>query len=259
MCGMNIIYWNPLLPLGMTTNILAAINREQSADLQIQKLNAEPRPIAKMCRRSILIVLGMFLAGTAGAAFGADESSSPRIEVTKGAPTLVLPDSLSRFINKQYPNLRVPKAADMTGPWAAFDNKNTVPYACWGHFDDKGRTDIALILLGKGRWQALSFHPLEQDQYAVFPLEGYAGSTEDFTQAHAPQEFYIYTLKAGDSLVLQGKKVPETTYNHDAIEFFSLKDPQTGILYQWRPRGTSDKPEYRYGLYIAFVFGALSD
>ncbi len=207
-------------------------------------------------RKSILIML---LLTASGIAYGLDTSEQPRVEVKGGAPALVLPNSLVRFISQQYPDLRVPTRTDILGPWATFNRKDAVPYACWGRFDDKGKTDVALILLGKEEWHIFAFHPLENGQYAVLPLEDYSGSTKDFTRAHSPQEFYVSNLKAGETLIIGGKKIPETQHAHDAVAFFSLKDPQTGILYQWMPARKADKLEYRYGLYIASIFGALSD
>ena len=209
--------------------------------------------------RVIKSILGIVLLMSVGVGALQAVDETPQIAVKDGVPTVVLPNPLSRFIATQYPNLHLPTKADLTGPWAMFIKKRTVPYACWGQFDDRGKTDVALLLLGEKGWRVLAFHPLENGQYAVLPLEGFAGSTEEFTKAHSPQEFHIYTIKAGESVVIEGKKIPETEHTHDSIAFFSLKDPQTGILYQWMPRGDSTKEEYRYGLYIASVFGALSD
>ncbi len=217
----------------------------------------------KMDRRHEYMIRSMFLGAFLIIGVGVSPvraaEETPHIVVKENIPTIVLPNPLKRFIGKQYPSLHLPTKADLTGPWAAFNKKGSVPYACWGHFDDRGETDVALILLGQKGWRVLAFHPLGNDQYAVLPLEGYAGSTEDFTKAHAPQEFYLYTVKAGESVVIYGKKIPETEHKHDAVAFFSLKDPETGILYQWMPPGKNPKEEYRYGDYIPSVFGALSD
>jgi hypothetical protein len=90
-------------------------------------------------------------------------------------------------------------------------------------------------------------------------LEGYSGTSEDFAKAHAPQEFFLRTIKAGHSVVIDGKDVPDTKHPYDAIAFFELADPQTGILYQWLPPEKNPKEEYRYGDYVPSVFGSLSD
>jgi hypothetical protein len=201
----------------------------------------------------------MLLIAQVGVVYGADANMSPSVKLKDGVPVLILPDSLSRFIIQQYPKLRLPARSDMTGSWARFIENAAVPYACWGFFDDKEKTDIALILLGKGEWRVLAFHPLNDGQYAVLPLEGYPGSTEDFTKAHVPQEFSLFTVKAGQSLVIGGKEIPDTKHPHDAVAFFSVTDLQTGILYQWMPPEKHPKEGFRYGDYIASVFGALSD
>jgi hypothetical protein len=211
-----------------------------------------------LLKSEVLILLSVLFLVCDGRAYP-DSPGVPRVEKIGGIASLVLPDSLMRFISQRYPNLRVPTPSDMTGAWATFDRKGTVPYACWGHFDDKGQTDIALILLGKEEWRVLAFHPIENGQFAVLTLEDYGGSRDDFSHAHRPQEFYIYTLSAGNTLEVKGKKITDTTHGHDSVVFLSLNDPETGILYQWMPPGPSPRPEYRHGLYIAYVFGALSD
>jgi hypothetical protein len=210
-----------------------------------------------MRRRSLLIIIAVIFFPFR--TIYAVDNGLPRIEIKNNSAILVLPNSLKQYISQQYPELRVPTPADMRGLWANFKKTNGVPYACWGHFDDKNRTDIALILLGKEEWRVLAFHPLENDQYAVLPLEDYVWTTKEFTSAHPPQDFYLFCLKTGKNLVLDGEFISKAKHPHDSAAFVSLKDPKTGILYQWMPPTASDQSEYRYGVYVAHVFGALSD
>src|SRR5262249_35344254 len=150
-----------------------------------------------------------------------EKSTLPRVEIRNGSPTLILPESLIAFIHQRYPDLRIPTRADLSGHWSTFDKKNSVPYACWGQFDDKGKIDIALILLGKEEWRVLAFHPLKNDQYAVLPLEDYAGTTKGFSKAHLAQEFQLFNVQSDRPLIVEGKEIPDTRHHHDAVAFFS--------------------------------------
>lgn len=161
---------------------------------------------------------------------------TPKIVVREGKPVLVLPESLTSYIKTQYPSFRVPTAEDMTGAWAPYlDRMDAVPYATWGDFNGDGLTDVALILIGQGRWKNVAFHQTARHTYEAQRLGYFPGPDKRFVRVHPPQRFILYTLKAGEKLKFGEKHVDVSQHQFDSIFFGLSKDPTSAIQYQWEP------------------------
>lgn len=175
----------------------------------------------------------------------------PRVTVDRGEAVLLLPESLTKVINRNFPGFRVPTREDMTGEWATRSKKYAVPYACWGDFTGNGFTDIALILLGKDRWKLVMFNQTAKGEYEAYEARGYPGPDIEFTTVHPAQRFHIYTLSAGQKLKVDGSSVRLTQRELDTIIFSLLEDARSGIQFVWFPK---------FGSYDATVrFGNLTD
>lgn len=188
------------------------------------------------------------------------ENPLPKVVLDGGMPTLELPPTLNQLIKKRFPDLRVPGKEDMTEGWSAYRGKELVPYACWGDFNGDGLTDVALILIGKGYWRLLAFHLEKDESYLPFKLGDFPGPDDiEFTKAHPPQEFNLFTLKAGQPVHINGKMI-NTESKYDTVNLFMIHDASSGIQYEWTQMPQSKDASHRlHGFYGVSAWGQLTD
>ncbi len=176
---------------------------------------------------------------------------TPKIVLREDKPVLVLPESLTSYIKTQYPSFRVPNAEDMTGAWAPYlDRMDAVPYATWGDFNGDGLTDVALILIGQGRWKNVAFHQTARHTYEAQRLGYFPGPDKRFVRVHPPQRFILYTLKAGEKIKFGEEFDDISQHQFDSIAFALSEDPTGVMQYKWAPE---------YNFYSVIAYGGMRD
>ncbi len=175
----------------------------------------------------------------------AGQAETPMVILKAGTPVLELPESLAALIVAKFPGLRIPTVDDMTGAWAAFSKREAVPYACLGDFNGDGLNDVALILIGKDSWKNVAFHRTSGDGWESLKLGKFAGRDKEFTRQNPPQEFRLYTLKAGEKLKIGARIVERSKYKFDSIAFYGLGTRDSLIHYKWNAK---------HNLYVATVY-----
>ena len=198
-------------------------------------------------------------------AFGAqtgkgDRDAAPKIVLAGGKPALILPARLKDLIKTELPGFHLPARKDMVKAWAAYAKKDSLPYVCWGDFNGDGRTDVILILIGKDDWRLFAFHQTAEGGYHFLEPDGFPGPAGAFPKNNAAQEFYIYTVKAGEELKAGGTALIDYKAKLDTFGFFFLKNKESGLLFEWAESPESeDKKIRKHGYYGASGFNDMTD
>jgi hypothetical protein len=138
---------------------------------------------------------------------------TPRIIQKNDKPVLLLPKSLTKYIKATFPGFRIPTGTDMVGKWATYSKKDAVPYACLGDFNGDGRTDVALMLIREDKWRIVAFQRMAEDGWEWERLTPYRlPFYPNFLQG-----VHIYTLKAGQMIIRDGKSEDSSKKELDTI------------------------------------------
>jgi hypothetical protein len=78
--------------------------------------------------------------------------SAPRIVNEKGEQRLELPATLTTLLTSTFPQDRLATSKEVGGGCQVSGGTGDCPFAVWSDFNQDGRLDVALILLGAKRW-----------------------------------------------------------------------------------------------------------
>jgi hypothetical protein len=137
------------------------------------------------------------------------------------------PPALLTSIRKNFPEFRVPAAADLTGQWAQSGRAGVPPFISQGDFNGDGLTDAAVILIGHNLWRFVVFEQTSGGAY--FPAYvarpklrtelPKVGKDGEGTSIEAPQEMIVKTLVKGQVWAPEGGDQP-----------YQVKLPVDGIV-----------------------------
>lgn len=188
-----------------------------------------------MRKPSVLIVAALAVVSLYVFDMGATDANSqnPKVRLVGDVPVLELPDTLQAFIRKEFPDFRVPDAGDISGGWAETVTKGVLPYVCMGDFNKDGNEDVALLLIGEHRWRTFAFHQMKDGTWRKLRLERLPGTNAYSMKLNPPQQFHLYTLKAGDKVKVGELDWDRSVYKFDTILFSRLKNPTRVMQYRW--------------------------
>jgi hypothetical protein len=184
----------------------------------------------------LLLSLGSPLCcGTANA-----QTDIPEIKMVDGKKLLRLPESLSKQIEKDYPEYRLPTRKDITGPWGYEAHVNPgLPYITWGDYNGDDQIDVAVILVGNKSWKFVVYH--KQGNKYVDSLRGHNDNKN-------PQFTILSTVKKGTPFRFEyheGGKLNE-------IKEFYLNDIIVRAVYE----GAVSTISFKDGKYEFALFGS---
>ncbi len=191
------------------------------------------RPIWRRPMRAIPNLLLMLICS----APAWPQGGTPQIVVMDGTPEIALPLALETFIQENFANFRVPEPSDHAGGWGGLASENRLPYAAWGDLDGDQRTDVALILISADSWRLFAFLQVAEGAYEAESLDRFPGPDSSYFQ-RPPQDFEISLLGAGESLILGGEAVADSSGELEGVVFSFVDSAKIGFLYRWNP-GTS--------------------
>ncbi len=163
------------------------------------------------------------------------QGTVPTIELRDGVPTLVLPEALAQLIASEFPDHRVPAAANLVGEWQEAASESNLPFMALGDFDGNNLTDVALFLMRPGLWKLVAFHQVQPGEYQAHEFTQFMGPDRDFVKFKPPQTFSLTTLPAGQSRKPEGEPGPDVTVRElDSIVLALFDDEASAYIYQWR-------------------------
>jgi hypothetical protein len=168
---------------------------------------------------------------------------TPRIIQKNDKPVLLVPESLTKYIKATFPGFRIPTGTDIVGKWATYSKKDAVPYACLGDFNGDGRTDVALILMGKDTWRIVAFQRMAEDGWEWGKLSRHRLPIyPNFLQG-----VHIYTLKAGQMIIRDGESEDSSKEEFDSIIYTDITEKPDRIeQHSWYKRDVYGHTAYNY-------------
>lgn len=156
----------------------------------------------------------------------AKKDQVPRIQLSGRGELLILPEKLSQLIREHLTGFRVPEPKDCTGNWDQDTDAGNLPYAVWGDFQGRGRTDVALILLGNREWKLAVFHQHASGFNIAYSNRRKIDAPDALVRS--PQTLSLKLVAKGKPYVLgtiskAGKEEQRYSFAVDAIEFSGLE------------------------------------